>query len=62
MREVAPWLNGVVGEGWQAATSQKGHLTPLVGTHASNAALPWNLVAAKHHDFFFFKQKTAYEI
>ena len=51
IREVGPWLNGVVGEDWQTASSQKGHPTFLVGTHASDAALPWNLVAAKHHDW-----------
>ena len=48
-REVAPWLNGVVGEGWQTAAPQKGGPTPLAGTHASDATLPWGLVAAKHH-------------
>ena len=51
IREVVSWLNGVVGEDWQTATSPREDLTSLVGTHASDATLPWNLVTAKQHDW-----------
>ena len=62
IREVVSWLNGVVGEGWQTATSQKGGPTFLVGTHASEAASPWNLVTAKHHDWLQHVWKVQHEI
>ena len=62
IREVVSWLNGVVGEDWQTATSQKEHLTFLVGTHASDATLPWNLVAAKHHDWLQYVWRVQHEI
>ena len=55
-------INGVVGEGWQTATSQKEHLTFLVGTHASDATLPWSLVAAKHHDWLQHVWRVQHEI
>ena len=38
-------------EDWQTATSPREDLTFLVGTHASDATLPWNLVTAKQHDW-----------
>ena len=62
IREVVSWLNGVVGEDWQTATSQKEHLTFLVGTHASDATLPWSLVAAKHHDWLQYVWRVQHEI
>ena len=62
IREVVSWLNGVVGEDWETATSQKEDLTFLVGTHASDATLPWNLVADKHHDWLQYVWKVQHEI
>ena len=62
IREVVSWLNGVVGEDWETATSQKGGLTFLFGTHASDATLPWNLVAAQHHDWLEYVWKVQHEI
>ena len=62
IREVVSWLNGVVGEGRQTATSQKGHPTFLAGTHASGATLPWGLVAAKHHGWLQYVWGVQHEI
>ena len=62
IREVVSWLNGVVGEDWQTATSPKEHLTFLVGTHASDATLPWNVVAEKHHDWLQYVWRVQLEI
>ena len=62
IREVVSWLNGVVGPDWQTATSPKDDLTFMVGTHASDATLPWNLVAEKHHDWLPYVWRVQAEI
>jgi hypothetical protein len=62
IREVVSWINGVVGEDWQTATSPREDLTFLVGTHASNATLPWNLVTAKQHDWREYVWRVQQEI
>ena len=51
INEVVSWLNGVVGEGWQAATQQKGKIAFKVGVHQPEATLPWVLVQNQQVDW-----------
>ena len=58
IKEVVSWLNGVVGEDWQAATQEKAEITFKVGVTQSEATLPWVLVANQQRDWAQYVYKV----